>query len=195
MSNRPDRVKYCRLAAFATALLLWVVGAYGLPTPRVLETLYTPCQPLCGWKIEVADYDHPQQGQEWFELYSTPLSPPGPRKRISHTIPPGSQGWDVNTGVRLLRDASGWRVAYVMTHIVDGASDLYTVSLDGTAECLVDHLVQPGMWVFGGTRLIYSAQTVAGGQAKSWSIDSRGQDRHEVLFVDGFESGGKERWR
>ena len=80
IDHRNDRhFLIAAILCFAVAGMLWAAMTFGATTtPRVLQVVYTS-PPDGGWRIEVADYAEPTH----FELWSTRVSPPGPRIRIS----------------------------------------------------------------------------------------------------------------
>lgn len=170
------------LLAWATATLLH--GAARTP-PRVLQEVVTAGG---GWKIELADYGEPTH----FELWSTRLSPPGPRIRISK--PTTGQGWDVATGFVIIEGPRTWRAVYEIGQIAQGIHDLRAVDIDGGSPLLVDTLVVPGYVRFGRDQVTFGSEIEAGGRVQWWVSDTHGSNV-PVIFADGFENGTSGRWK
>lgn len=160
---------------------------HGATPPRVLQEIVTAGG---GWKIELADYGEPTH----FELWSTRLSPPGPRIRISQQT--HGQGWDVSTGFVVIQSDRAWRAVYELDQIAQGVHDLYAVDIDGARRSLVDTLVAPGYVRFGTDKVTFGSEVEAGGRVQWWLSDTTSAGHTvPVIFADGFESGDKGRWR
>jgi len=152
--------------------------------PRVLQEVVTTGG---GWKIELADYAEPTH----FELWSTRLSPPGARIRISK--PTTGQGWDVATGFVVIEGPRTWRAVYEIGQIAQGIHDLRAVDIDNGSPELVDNLVVPGYVRFGKNKVVLGSEIEAGGRVQWWLSDTHGSNV-PTIFSDGFENGGRARW-
>jgi hypothetical protein len=155
--------------------------------PRILQEIVTDGG---GWRVELADYGEPAH----FELWSTRLSPPGQRIKISQQT--HGQGWDVATGFVVVRNGAHWRAVYVLSQIAYGVHDLYAVNVDGGQRALVDTLALPPLVRFGTDKVTFASEIQAGGTVQWWVSDTlQVTSTKPVLFADGFESGNAGRWR
>lgn len=175
----------CFAIAFAFGAALLSGGT--VTAPRVLQSVVTDGG---GWKIELADYAEPTH----FELWSTRLSPPGPRIRISQQTT--GQGWDVSTGFVVIQSDRTWRAVYELDQIAQGIHDLYAVDVDGGRRERVDNLVAPVYVRFGTEKVTFGSEVVAGGQVQWWITTTQPSAQLvPVIFADGFENGGRARWQ
>lgn len=176
------------LICFSIAFAFGAALLFGGPVsaPRVLQSVVTDGG---GWKIELADYGEPTH----FELWSTRLSPPGSRIKISQ--PTTGQGWDVSTGFVVIQSDRTWRAVYELDQIAQGIHDLYAVDVDGGRRERVDNLVAPVYVRFGTEKVTFGSEVVAGGQVQWWITTTQPSAQLvPVIFADGFENGGKARW-